>query len=514
MKTSLKRRLGVAMLCGLLAVPVHADVSSTRLPDLGDVSQEGLSPAQEREIGESAMKQLRRSGEMLDDPELQAYLNRIGNRLVDASGSGISFTFFPVNNREVNAFSIPGGYIGINTGLLVTAQHESELASVLGHEIAHVTQHHIARLIDGTRFTPWMVLAAIGVALLASRSGNTGNAVSAAITGSQALAMQKQLDFTYAFEQEADRIGMETLTAAGFDPSAMPAFFERLQKANRIYEVNAPEFLRTHPVTYKRIADAQARLKDAPYRQVADSADFLFMRERARVLQDKAQDMAVFYRKSLAEKRYTNLTAFRYGLALALLQAGDAAGAEKALKDAHAAFGLTRSNPVLEALEGQILLAAGRNGDAIAHYARAISAYPEYRVLRYGQVDALMAAGQLDQALKVAQENQQVYPADAVFYQREARIHAKAGRQQQQYRAQAEYYVRLNEFMPAIEQLQMAQRLPNGDFYTQSSIEARLRELQQQADPEGHERGGSRLGQGAFADSAAKNGPSQAGPGY
>ncbi|KAF0812572.1 Beta-barrel assembly-enhancing protease [Andreprevotia sp. IGB-42] len=476
--------LGVALAC-----PAGADTLSTRLPDMGDISQEGLSPTQERQIGESAMNELRRSGVMLDDAELQAYLNQLGNRLVDASGSGVSFTFFPVGDKEVNAFSIPGGFIGVNTGLLVIAQHESEVASVLGHEIAHVTQHHIARLIDGTRFTPWMMLAAIGVAILASRSGG-GNVGSAAVAGAQAMAIQKQLDFTYAFEQEADRIGMETLISAGFDPAAMPAFFERLQRSNRLVEANAPEFLRTHPVTYKRIADAQARLKEMPYRQVVDSPDFWFMRERARVLQGKASELVDFYRKALAEKRYPNLPAYRYGLALAQLRAGDAAAAEKSLKDTRVAFGLTRSHPALESLEGQILVAEGKFDEALASYARATVAFPEYHALRYGQIDALLDAGKLDQALKATQESQLVYPGDAYFYQREARIHAKAGRVLQQYRAQGEYFARLNEFSAAIEQLQMAQRQSGGDFYTMSGLEARLRELQQKVRPETWRDGG------------------------
>lgn len=144
-------------------------------------------------------------------------------------------------DNTVNAFAIPGGFVGVHTGLIVMAQHESELASVLAHEIAHVSQHHLARLIDGTRLNPLISLASLGVAILAAHAGNADGAA-AAITAGAGYNIQKQLDFTYAFEQEADRIGMQTLTRAGFDPAAMPIFFERLQKHNRLEESNARNF--------------------------------------------------------------------------------------------------------------------------------------------------------------------------------------------------------------------------------------------------------------------------------
>lgn len=464
-------------LSAFLALIFTAQMCAADLPSLGDVSQQGLSASQEREIGEGAMREIRRSGSLAEDPEVVAYLNRLGARLVEASGSSDQrFTFFPIIDRGVNAFAMPGGYVGVYTGLLVMAQHESELASVLAHEIAHVSQHHVARMIDGTRANPLITLASLGAAILAAQAGS-GDAMAGALVLGSGYNLQKQLDFTYAFEQEADRIGMQTLIDAKFDPAAMPAFFERLQKNNRMDESNAPEFLRTHPVTYKRIADAQGRLAGHPYRQTPDSSDFLFVREKARGLQMRPGDAVEFYRKTLEEKRYANEAAHRYGLANALYLAGSYDQAWVALQQAKTAFG-KESHPALEFLAGSIRLAQGNNDAALAVFTQAVDQFPSARALAYGLIDALIAAGQLDRALVQIDDYQQLYPGDAYFYQREAKVYAKQNKPMAQYKAQGEYYARVLEYGPAIEQMQMALKQPGNDFYLLSSIEARLRELE------------------------------------
>lgn len=448
------------------------------LPSLGgDTAQETLTATQEREIGEGAMREIRRSGELAEDPEVVAYLNRLGARLVEAAGvSDSRFSFFPVLDSTVNAFAIPGGFVGVHTGLVVMAQHESELASVLAHEIAHVSQHHLARLIDGTRLNPLISLASLGVAILAAHAGSADGAA-AAITAGAGYNIQKQLDFTYAFEQEADRIGMQVLTRAGFDPAAMPTFFERLQKHNRLEESNAPEFLRTHPVTFKRIADAQGRLSSTSYRQTPDSMDFLFVREKVRGLQMKPADAVDFYKKTLAEKRYANEAAHRYGLAHALYLAGDRDGAWQSLQQAKITLGKA-GHPALEFLAGSIRLAQGRSDEAVAIFHKGAEHYPASRALVYGLIDALTATGKHDQALAEIADKQALYPGDAYFYQRAAKVYTHQGQAMQAHKAQGEYYVRVLEYGPAIEQFRLALNQPGGDFYLLSSIEARLRELE------------------------------------
>ena len=455
------------------------------LPSLGgDTAQESLTPGQEREIGEGAMRELRRHGELADDAEVIAYLNRLGGKLVEAAViSGGHYTFFPVIDRTVNAFAMPGGYVGVHSGLIVMAQHESELASVLAHEIAHVSQHHLARLIDGTRLNPLISLASLGVAILAAQAGSVDGAA-AAITAGVGYNIQKQLDYTYSFEQEADRIGMQTLTRAGFDPAAMPVFFERLQKYNRMEESNAPEFLRTHPVTFKRIADAQSRLSNTPYRQVPDTADFLFVREKVRGLQMKPVEAVDFYTKSLREKRYANEAAHRYGLANALYLAKDYDAAWQSLALAKASLGKA-GHPALAFLAGSIRLAQGRNTEAQDIFAQSMALYPASRALVYGYIDALTASGLYDKAIATITDNQSLYPADASLYQRAAKVYSLQGMAMLAHKAQAEYYIRVQEYGPAIEQLRLALNQSGGDFYLLSSIEARLRELEQQNGKDG-----------------------------
>ncbi|MDR3428039.1 M48 family metalloprotease [Silvimonas sp.] len=471
---TLRNGVLVAALAGLLALPVvRADTGN--LPNLGEDSRQGLTPTQERLIGEAAMLEIRRSGDMLDDAELTDYINQIGRRLVEANGSNIPFTFFIVRDGSINAFALPGGFVGVFTGLIATTQHESELAAVMAHEISHVTQHHLARMIDSQRMTPWITLAALGLAILAAHGG-AGDIGVAAAAGTSGYLIQRQLDFTYAYEQEADRIGMQTLLASGFDPYAMPTFFGRMQKANRLLEFSAPEFLRTHPVTYRRIAEAEDRLADVRYKQVLDSADYLYLRERAIVLQsDDLKATVQRYRSTLAEKRYLNLGAHLYGLAFAQARVGDYDNAWQTLLRVREVYGKPESHPVLEYLAGSIRLEQQKYDDALTLFRDAERHFPASRALIYGEVDALTRARRYDEALAAIQT---AGVMDAALYQRQAKIYEATGQAQRQHMAQGEYYAFQHEYTAAIEQFQIAQRQPGADFYQLSGIDARLKELQ------------------------------------
>ncbi|QZA78464.1 M48 family metalloprotease [Deefgea tanakiae] len=470
----------IILMLSMAIMPVHA----ADIPDFGDVSQQGLSTQQEREIGENAMRQIRRSGAMMDDPEIVAYLSQMGHRLTDAAEVNEQpFTFFPLLNDNVNAFAMPGGFIGVHTGLLVQAQHESEVASVLAHEIAHVSQRHIARLIDGTKSGVWLSLGSIALALLAAQAGH-GDAAVAAIAAGTGLAVQKQLDFTYSFEQEADRIGMQTLKKAGYDPNAMVTFFERLQKHNRLYENNAPDFLRTHPVTYKRISDAQARSGEFKFKPVPDSLEFLFIREKSRALQMGGREGVPYYTHIIAEKRFANETAQRYGLAYShyLLRQYDLAWA--AMLEAKASLGVEKgksgkSHPMLEFLAGNIKIGQGQFAQAEQLFQEATLRFPASRALVYGLIDAQIAANNLSAAQASIMDALELYPSDAWLYQRMAKMYAKKGDLMRQYQAQGEYYVRLQEYAPAFEQFDLALKQPGNDFYLLSSIEARIRQLRE-----------------------------------
>ncbi len=310
------RRPLVLLLSLALALPVQA----YDLPDLGDVASSELSPAAERRIGEQIISQIRwRDAAYLDDPEVEEYLNRIGHRLAAVSNSpGLEFDFFVVNDPTLNAFALPGGFIGVHTGLLLAAQTESEFASVLGHEIAHVTQRHIAQIVGKQSQSAMLMIASLLVAVLAARSNS--DLSQAAIAAGQAGAIQSQLGYTRAFEREADRAGLETLESAGFDVRGMPGFFERLQRVTRMYENNAPAYLRTHPLTTERIADMENRVASMPYKQVLDSPDFLFSRAKLRASSGQPADAVSELESQLA--RAPDDLALTYGLARALFRAG------------------------------------------------------------------------------------------------------------------------------------------------------------------------------------------------
>ncbi len=350
----------------LVALPLlaHAD----GLPDLGDVSQEMISPQMERQIGEQSMFQIRSDKSYMDDPELSDYLNRLGGRLVANSPEpGQPFVFFAIDDNAINAFALPGGFVGVNTGLIQLAQSESELASVLSHEISHVTQHHYARMVSGTRYDSLAALATLAVAILAARNSPQG--ATTAIVGAQAGAMQHQLNFTRQHEQEADRIGLGILEKSGFDTRAMPAFFERMQKATQLMEGNTPSYLRTHPVTHERIADVDDRVQQLPYHLVPDSLDFQLMRARLTAMQKTPQEAVAYFDISLGEKRYGNPIAHRYGLVLALLRNNQPQRAEQEFAVLHKQ---APPNATIATLGGRIRQLGKPDKDVVAYYRAAL----------------------------------------------------------------------------------------------------------------------------------------------
>ena len=447
--------------------------SAQSLPDLGDSSQALFSPVVERNLGERIMQQVRADRAYLDDPVATDYLNDLGNRLASASpDSRQSFDFFLMQDSSVNAFALPGGFIGVHTGLLLTAQTESELAGVLAHEVAHVTQRHLARMIATQERNSLLSLAAMALGILAARSNaQLGQAV---IAGSQAATVQGALDFSRDNEREADRVGVQIMEKAGFDVRAMPVFMERLQRATRVYENNAPAYLQTHPINTERIADLQNRTETMAYKQISDNVDFQFMRARLRAFAGDPRQAVTFFEQGLKERRFSNEAATRYGLALALMRAKDYArvGRELAILEP-----LAPANAAVSVLKGQLLTATGDTAGALRHYPAALEAHPNYRALVYDYAEVLLASRQADAALRVL-EKQIVYsPLDARLFALQAKSYASLGLRLLQHKALAESYLRRGYVGPAIEQLQLALRAGDGDFYQLSATEARLREL-------------------------------------
>ncbi len=447
------------------------------LPDLGDPSGGVLSPQMERRIGESIAREIRfRDPSYLDDPEVGEYLNRLGQRLVAASpGARLDFEFFAIQDSSVNAFALPGGFIGVNTGLLLLTETESELASVLAHEISHVTQHHIAQMMGAQQRMTIPTMAAMLLAMLAARS--RPDLAQGAIMASQAGAVQAQINYTRGYEREADRLGFALLSSAGFDVSAMPVFFERLQRATRVSEGGMPSYLRDHPVTTERIAEAQARAAQAPYRQHADSIEFQLVRAKLRAEGGDAHDAAVHFAAALRDRRYADETATRYGLSSALLR--DRRPAEAAAEAMALRAGAVKS-PMIELLAARASQAAAESARAFEILRAARERYPYSRPLAYAWLDALQAAGRPQEALGAVGEQLRAWPHDPHLYEFQAKTYSALGRRLQQHQAQAEFYVLQGSLPAAIEQLQLAQTAGDATFYELSSVDARLKQLREQ----------------------------------
>ena len=457
--------------CGLCAT--LGSVWADELPDLGDVSQTTISPQQERQLGEAIMRQIRGSREYLDDPEVTDYINGLGYKLVSNSPNpSQEFEFFVLSDKTVNAFALPGGFIGVNSGLIQTSQSESELAAVLSHEISHVTQHHIARLFNQQKQAGLASLAAIALAILAART--SPELAQAAAATAQYATYQTAVNFTRDNEREADRIGIQILEKSGYDPHAMPAFLERLQRAYRLYETNAPSYARTHPLTYERIADAENRVQDVPYRQVPDSLEFQLVRARLQARALTPRDAVVYFDDILTEKKAVSDIPARYGLVVALLGAKDF---KRAQREAGLLLPEAPENAMVVALVGRARAASGDLRGALDLYSEAYKRFLRSRSITYEYARVLLDSKRPSDALQLVTSAQGSGLPDRRLYELQAESYAALGQRLQQHRALAEAYVLIGSLPAAIDQLQIGLKAGDGDFYQMSSAESRLKEL-------------------------------------
>ena len=385
---------------------------------------------------------------------------------------GQDFEFFALRDATLNAFAMPGGYIGVHTALIVAAQSESELAGVLAHEISHVTQRHLARMVNKQSQGQMAALLSLAVAILAARS-NPDVALGAAVAG-QAAGLQQQLNYSRDFEREADRLGLQVLEKAGYDIRGMGTFFERLQKFGRLYENNAPGYLRTHPLTTERIADMDNRIQMRPYRQVPDSMEFLLVRAKLRAQQGAPRDAAVDFETQVNEHKSVSEPASRYGLALAYVRDKRFAAAEGQIGELRR---LKAVSPMIEVLAADLRSKQNDVAGSMKILREAVVRYPDNRAIAYAWVEGLLASQRLDEALKFVSADVQSHTTDFRMRGLQAKTYALKGKRLRQHWAQGEAYALQGLLLPAIEQLQLAQKSPDGDFYERSQVDARLREV-------------------------------------
>lgn len=469
-----------------------------QLPDLGDPSSATLSPDMEKRLGDRIMRDIRRDPDYIADPLMSDYLNALGYRLVQAarrqniSGSAGGGTFstgfelFGVRDRTINAFALPGGYIGVHTGLLVQSETESELASVLGHEIGHVLQRHIARGITSQDQSMWIALAAMVLAGLAATK--SGDAAAALAMGGQGAAIANQLSFSRGAEREADRVGFQIMTAAGFDPQGMPDFFARLQRVMGISESSVPAYVRTHPLTSERLADMQDRVRHVTARKVGNTPEYEFARVRARVIQDKDRADLVAsrtaFQNQMAAASPVRLPALYYGVAFVEQRLQRYQKADEALMEARRLYGnipgAASGSPMLDVMAIQLALQEKRPQDALNQATASLRAYPLSHAVALNYADTLLATGRLDDAVTFIRSRTREESSRSEWWDLLARAYAAQGKRLQQHQALAEKYAMDGSYQAAIEQLQIARKAGDGDFYTLSEVDARLHQLERQ----------------------------------
>ncbi len=469
----------LAQLCALMPL-----ARAQSLPDLGDSSDAMISEPQERALGKRIMFEIRADPAFIDDPEIIDYINGIGAKLVAASRGATNdnrrdFEFFVLNDDSINAFALPGGFIAVHSGLLLTTSNESELAGVIGHEIAHVLQRHQARGADEQRKAAPLSLLGLAAAVLAARSNSTqgADAAQAAITTSIALTYQNQLNYSRDFEREADRVGLQVMQRAGFDPAGMPGFFERMLRANRHNDGKTPGYLRTHPLTTERIADMQDRVLQMGAdgkRNVPDTLEYRLAAAKLRAMALGNNEAVRFFRNTIAERTVLRSRADVYGLALALARSRDFAAADRELGAIRASG---PAHPWIENLAAEIQVGQRQWARALAIYQAAMKAFPAQRALLYGYLNTLYESGQLDAALAAANEQLKTIQDDPKLYEAAAKVYERKNKRLAQHRMIGEAYFRRGNLIGAIEQYEIAIKARDGDFYESSSAESRLREL-------------------------------------
>lgn len=452
--------------------PLTAD-NFDQLPDLGSNSSNFLSPNEEKQLGQAFIRQSRRQLDYITDPEIINYVNDIGKTLGTFSDQPEqAFTFYVINNPTINAFAVPGGHIAIHTGLLLKSNNESELASVLAHEIAHITQKHIARRLESSRFDG---ILALGALLAAAAAG--GDAAQAAFITANAAIADKQLRYSRAYELEADSLGIRILSKANYSPQAMPAFFERLLQESKISKSNAPEFLRSHPLTVNRIAESAERANGYPDNSKVDNKRFLDIQAKVNVNYSKhaKQTLSAFAEKA-KQSSISSSPHLHYGYALALSKNNQFNEARKVLSE------LTAQHP--DNLSYQLAMAdnelEARNIDKGLGLLKALNEQQRNKdnyLIDIYYANALILSKKPGPAIPLLRQAIRYNRQEPLLHILLARAYGETNDLLKSYQSRAEYHYLQGNFAFALKQLKNAQTRAKTD-YDKASIAARIYDVE------------------------------------
>ena len=465
------RKCTLVLLATGLTLAVLAPAAEINLPDIGSPADAILSKNDEAQLGRAIMQQIYNSGQVVEDPLVTEYVNEIGHRIAaQANNDGIhEFSFFVIDDPVLNAFALPGGYIGVHRGLLEATRSEDELAGVLAHEVSHVTQRHIARSIHANQRQSLLSMAIMLGAILAAAAGGSGDAMQGAIAVAQGTAAQQQINFTRSNEYEADRVGISALANAGFDPQGMASFFEVISRSNTPMNMRTPEFLRTHPVSSARIAEARARARNYPPVNTDDTVNYGIARARLLVASESRPEEAVRYFEREAYEYQSDVE--RYGRAVAYLRDGRNTEANKIFEE------LTNKEPEVIAYHiglADAQLAMEAIDESVETFERARELFPRNVPLVIHYAEALLKLGNAEKAHEILLDLLNNVPPTPEQVRLIARAAIDAGENAEAHYYMAEYRFMIGDLIGGVKFLRQALQVPELEEIQRIRFEARI----------------------------------------
>tara|TARA_B100001057_G_scaffold215589_1_gene215825 strand:- start:5196 stop:6659 length:1464 start_codon:yes stop_codon:yes gene_type:complete len=471
MINQLSRKVLLVVMSYSLLTSISIDANEIKLPDMGSPADTILSLNKEAQLGYAMMRDIRKSGQVVEDPIVTEYINQIGNKIAAQTNDGnYNFTFFVIKDSRINAFALPGGYIGVHTGLLEATRNENELAGVLAHEIAHVTQRHIARAIYANSKQSILSQAIMLGAIIAGAATGSSDAVQAGVAVAQGTAMQQQINFTRSNEHEADRIGISALASAGFDPYGMASFFDVLsRRIIRAPGERVPEFLRTHPVTSSRIAEARDRARNLEKIKNKDSISYGITKIRTIVDRFQSSKEAVNYFESRAYQNQNDLD--RYGRFLSYIRDGKPEKARDIIDY------LISKNPNIIAYHialGDTLVLQKQNKKAIAVFDNALELFPRNAPLVIAYAERLLELDNAEKSHDLLLDLLNNFPPTPDQVRLIARAANAAGKNAESLYYLSEYRLMIGDLSGGIGYLKQALGLQNLQEIQRIRFEARI----------------------------------------
>ncbi|MGB0723278.1 MAG: M48 family metalloprotease [Gammaproteobacteria bacterium] len=467
-------KLTFVALAGWLTIAVaeaqHRDLD-LQLPDIGDSAGSVVSPTEENRVGKAFFQRLRQNGSLIEDPEIVDFITYLGNRIASQTQRGeANFHFFVVDNNTVNAFALPGGYVGIHTGLFRILEREGQMAAVVAHEIAHVTQRHMARAYSmAEKMSLPTAVALLSAIILATQDAQVG---SAALYGTVAGTAQAQINFTRGNEEEADRVGQRLLDKARYPAVYMAEGFKKLLDAHRGYGEGPPEYLRTHPLTLNRVAQAQARAEALPQRPDEIDLNYQLARARLMVMSSTPGDALKSYGAAVTAADGDAALVDRYGLALAQFAAGRVDPARTTV------LALVNEHPAIRAFataDARLALKSGDYDHALERSASALDLWPGDYALTMIRSRAFAATGHHEKAIDLLRPLARRRAERPDIHELLGNQYRAIGNDAEAYMSWAEMHYLDGRIETAIQQLSQAQRIAGNQYHVAARIDARLK---------------------------------------